>query len=108
MQNIIYRVIITGLAILQALTTTAGAADIDAVMALPMPNGYRLQAGLLERIEDGVATVEIMRDNGDLEYYDYFCDEYADITPGDAVIVMLYDCGTQEWHDDAIMIVVEY
>lgn len=102
------RFIITGLAILQALTTTASAGDYAALLALPMPSGYRIEAGLLERIEDEIATVEIERDDGNLEYYDYYCDSYADIIPGDNVIVIIYDSGTTDYHDDEIIKVIEY
>lgn len=102
------RFIITGLAILQALTITASAGDIDALMALPMPDHYRIEDGLLERIEDGIATVEIERDDGNLEYYDYYCDSYADIIPGDNVIVIIYDSNTADYHDDQIIAVIEY
>ena len=104
----IKRFIITGLVLLQALATTASAADIDALLALPMPDHYRLEAGLLERIEDDIATVEIMQDNGDLEYYDYYCDDYPEIIPGDAVTVIIYDNGTTDYHDDQIIAVIEY
>lgn len=102
------RFIITGLAILQALTITAGAGDYAALMALPMPSGYRIEAGLLERIEDGVSTVEIERDGGQLEYYDYYCDDYPEIIPGDAVTVIIYDSNTTDYHDDQILAVMEY
>lgn len=105
---IINRVILIGLAILQALTITASTGDVDAAPALPMPSGYRLEAGLLERIEDGIATVEIEQGPGEYEYYDYYCDDYAEIIPGDGVIVMLYDSATQDWHDDQIIAVIEY
>ena len=102
------RFIITGLALLQALTITASAGDYAALMALPMPDGYRIEAGLLERIEDGIATVEIERGNGDLEYYDYYCDERPEIIPGDSVRVIIYDNGTDDYHDDQIIAVIEY
>lgn len=102
------RFIITGLAILQALTITASAGDLDALMAFPMPEHYRIEAGLLERIEDGISTVEIERDGGDLEYYDYYADEHAEIIPGDAVTVIIYDNGTTDYHDDQILAVMEY
>ena len=101
----ITRLIITGLALLQALTITASAGDLGALMALPMPSGYRVEAGLLERIEDSIATVEIMRDNGNLEYYDYYCDDYPEIIPGDSVTVIIYDNGTDDYHDDQIIAV---
>lgn len=105
---IINRVIITGLALLQALTITASAGDYAALMALPMPDGYRLEAGLLERIEDGVSTVEIERGEGNFEYYDYYYDDYPEIIPGDSVTVIIYDNGTQDYHDDQIIAVMEY
>lgn len=104
----IKRFIITGLAILQALTITASAGDYAALLALPMPDGYRAEAGLLERIEDGVGTVEIMQDNGELEYYDYYCDDYPEIIPGDSVTVIIYDNNTTDYHDDQIIAVIEY
>ena len=99
------RFIITGLAILQALTTTASAGDFDALMALPMPSGYRIESGLLERIEDDIATVEIERGPGEYEYYDYYCNDYPEIIPGDAVTVIIYDNRTADWHDDQIIAV---
>lgn len=102
------RFIITGLAILQALTITASAGDLDALMALPMPEHYRIESGLLERIEDGISTVEIERGPGEYEYYDYYCDDYPEIIPGDAVTVIIYDNGTQDYHDDEIIAVIEY
>lgn len=102
------RFIITGLALLQALTITASAGDYAALMALPMPSGYRIEAGLLERIEDGIATVEIERGPGEFEYYDYYCDDYPEIIPGDAVTVIIYDSNTTDYHDDQILAVMEY
>lgn len=102
------RIILTGLAILQALTITASAGDYAALMALPMPTGYRIEAGLLERIEDSIATVEIERGLGEFEYYDYYCDDYPEIIPGDAVTVIIYDNGTDDYHDDQILAVMEY
>ena len=102
------RFIITGLAILQALTITASAGDYAALLALPMPDHYRIEAGLLERIEDGISTVEIERDGGNLEYYDYYCDDYPEIIPGDSVRVIIYDSNTTDYHDDKIMAVIEY
>lgn len=101
----ISRVIITGLALLQALTTTASAGDYAALMALPMPSGYRIESGLLERIEDGISTVEIERGPGEYEYYDYYCDSYPEIIPGDSVTVIIYDSNTTDWHDDQIIAV---
>lgn len=102
------RFIITGLALLRALTITASAGDYAVLLALPMPEHYRIEAGLLERIEDGISTVEIERDGGQLEYYDYYYDAYPEIIPGDAVTVIIYDSGTQDYHDDQIITVIEY
>lgn len=100
------RLVITGLAILQALTITASAGDLDALMAIcPAHSSYRIEAGLLERIEDGISTVEIERDNGNLEYYDYYYDDYPEIIPGDSVRVIIYDNSTTDYHDDQILAV---
>lgn len=101
----INRLILTALAALQALTVTASAGDYAALMALPVPDHYRIESGLLERIEDGVGTVEIERGEGNLEYYDYYCDEHPEIRPGDAVRVIIYDNGTADYHDDQIIAV---